>query len=89
MTGRAYFASAAKDLGLSGLDAVEIQSLDSSPDLKPGRKESKVGGRIARNLKHLSKEETAERRKRSERFLKQPDQVFPAEEEKAAGDVPK
>lgn len=81
MNGRAYFEDAAKELGLSGLDPVELQKGAGFGDLKKGRRESRVGGWIARNLKHLTPEETAERRRRSEQFLKQPDLVFPAEEE--------
>jgi hypothetical protein len=82
VNGRAYFENAARELGLSELDSVAIQKSAEALELKPGRRESRFGGRIARNLKHLSAEETAERRRRSERFLKQPDQTFPAEEEK-------
>lgn len=81
MNGRNYFENAAKELGLVDLDPVELQKGSGSKDLKRGRRESRVGGWIARNLKHLTPEETAERRKRSEQFLKQPDLVFPAEEE--------
>jgi hypothetical protein len=82
VNGRQYFLSAAKELGISGLDPVAVQEGGKSSELKPGRRESRVGGRIARNLKHLSPEETADRHRRSERFLKQPDMTFPAEEEK-------
>jgi hypothetical protein len=84
VNGREYFRNAAKELGISALDPVEIQKTGESIELKSGRRESRVGGRIARNIKHLNPEETADRRRRSERFLKQPDMNFPAEEEKRA-----
>lgn len=80
LTGRAYFRQAARKLNISDLDPVAIQSdLESLPSKKGSRK-SRVGGRIAWNLQHLSPEETAERAQRSERFLKQKPIVFAAEE---------
>ena len=89
MNGRAYFAAAAKELGLSELDSVQIEQLAPPPGLKPGKRESKVGGWIAKNVRHLTSSETAERQERSERFLKQPDLEFPAEEVPPTQDVPK
>jgi hypothetical protein len=84
MNGRAYFKNAAREMGLADLDPVELQKGSGSSDLKRGRRESRVGGWIARNLRHLTPAETADRRQRSEQFLKQPDLVFPAEEEPQA-----
>lgn len=86
MNGREYFREAAKNLGISGLDPVAVQKSGESEKLKPGKHESRVGGRIARNLKRLTPEETADHRRRSESFLKQPAISFPAEEEKQASD---
>lgn len=80
VTGRAYFRRAAQKLNILGLDPVAIQSdLEPLPS-KQGSRKSRVGGRIAWNLQHLSPEETVERAQRSERFLKQRPIVFAAEE---------
>lgn len=81
LNGRAYFEDAARELGLADLDPVELQKGSGAADLKRGRRESRVGGWIARNLRHLTPAETAERHLRSEQFLKQPDLVIPSEEE--------
>jgi hypothetical protein len=89
MNGRAYFQAAAREMGISDLDPVEVQRGSGGKDFKRGKKESRVGGWIARNLKHLTPEETAERRRRSEEFLKQADQVFPAEEESQSENIRK
>lgn len=82
MKGREYFEREAANLGFSGQDAVSVREGRAPEKLKDGRRESRKGGRLAsRSLKHLTAEETAERRRRSEEFLKQPAVVFPAEEE--------
>lgn len=86
MNGREYFKEAAQKLGISGLDPVAVQNSAKSEKLKPGNHESRVGGRITRNLKRLTPEQTADRRRRSERFLKQPAESFPAEDKKQAPD---
>jgi hypothetical protein len=81
VNGRQYFAQAAKELGIAGLDPVAVRKTEKRSELKTGRRESRKGGSLAhRNIRHLSPEETAERRRRSERFLTQPDTKFPAEE---------
>lgn len=86
VNGREYFREAAQKLGLAGLDPVAVQRIGKSTTLKPGRHESRVGGRIARNLRRLTPEETADHRRRSERFLKQEAASFPAEEGKRVPD---
>lgn len=79
--GRDYFAREAESLGFSGQDPVTVRAGRNPKQLETGRRESRKGGRLAgRSLKHLSPEETAERRRKSEEFLKQPVVIFPAEE---------
>ena len=80
VNGRAYFRQAARELKIAGLDPVAIQELDRPPS-RGGPRKSRVGGRIAWNLRHLSEEETKERAERSERFLKRKPVVFPAEDD--------
>lgn len=77
--GRAYFRKAAQELQIAGLDPVAIQSLEPLPS-QPGPRKSRVGGRIAWDLKYLSEQETRERAERSERFLKQKPVVVVAEQ---------
>jgi len=79
VNGRAYFRRAAREMHIAGLDPDAIQALDR-PRLGSGPKQSRVGGRIAWNLRHLSAEETKERAERSEQFLKQEPVVFAEEE---------
>jgi hypothetical protein len=68
MNGRRYFAEAARRLHIDRLDPDEIAELPPL-DVKRGPAESKLGGRIAHNLKRLSPEETAARRESSEELL--------------------
>jgi hypothetical protein len=80
VNGRQYFERAARELGIADLDPVAVRESGKDLKLKSGKRESRAGGSIARNIKHLSPEETADRRRRSENFLKQPDAKFPVEE---------
>jgi hypothetical protein len=65
---------------IAGLDPEAIREALPESDLPPGPRSSRVGGSIATDLKRLSAEETAERRRRSEAFLHEPVKHFPAEE---------
>lgn len=80
MDGRAYFKKWAKEYRLENLDP-DVLEEHRLTGLKRGPAESKLGGRITRDLKHLLPEETARRRKVSEEFLKQPPVHFPADEQ--------
>lgn len=80
--GRAYFKKWAKAYRLENLDP-DVISEDRLTGLKHGPAESKLGGRITRDLKRLLPEEIARRRKVSEEFLKQPPIHFPADEHPA------
>ena len=79
VNGRDYFLRAERELHIENLDAASVQEKSNSGGLPRGPSESRVGGRITRDLKRLSPEETAERRRRSEEFLKRPATDFPAE----------
>jgi hypothetical protein len=86
MDGRRYFEERERQLDIADLPPDEVQDRPLAENLETGSPESRVGGRIAhRDLKHLSREETAQRRERSESFLTQPPKQFPAEE---AGSTP-
>lgn len=78
LNGRAYFCKAAREMKIAGLDPDAIQALGPTTS-KRGSRKSRAGGRIAWDLKHLSEEETKERAKRSEEFLRQKPVVFAAE----------
>lgn len=80
VNGRDYFRKAARELHIAGMDPDAIQALDR-PKVASGTRKSRVGGRIAWDLRHLSVEETRERAERSEQFLKQEPVVFSAEED--------
>jgi len=82
VNGRAYFRHAEQELEIQDLDPVAVRTELEPLDLNKGPNKSRVGGNIAHNLKQLSAEDEDERRQRTERFLKQPDKHFPAEEEK-------
>lgn len=79
MKGRDYFRKWACQLNIETMDPDAIQELPPL-DVKHGERKSKLGGRITRDLKRLSPEEVAERRRLSEEFLKQPVEHVPAEE---------
>jgi hypothetical protein len=64
---------------IADLDPDAIQALGPM-NSKQGSRKSRVGGRIAWDLKHLSEDETKERAKRSEDFLHQKPVVFAAED---------
>jgi hypothetical protein len=81
VNGREYFRRAERELRIENLDPAAIRKDLEPLALRDGSARSRVGGSIAHNLKCLSPEGAAERRRRSERFLKQPDKHFPAEEE--------
>jgi len=80
MNGRRYFDDLARRLKLEGLDPGAIQELPPL-EVKRGTSASKRGGRIARDLTRLSPEETAERQRLSEEFLKRPAERVPEEED--------
>jgi hypothetical protein len=79
MDGRAYFKKWARTYRLENLDPDVIEERRPS-GLKRGTAESKLGGRITRDLTSLSPEEVAQRRNLSEEFLKQPPVRFTADE---------
>jgi len=68
VNGRRYFAEAARRLRIDRLDPDEIADLPPL-DVKRGSAESKLGGRIAHDLKRLSPEEIAAHRKSSEELF--------------------
>jgi hypothetical protein len=76
--GRAYFKQLASEYHIDGLDPDSIAE-KPLPRLKGGSAESKLGGRITRDLKRVEANEAAERRKQSEEFLKRPARDFPAD----------
>jgi hypothetical protein len=78
MTGREYFSKLSADLRLDGLDPTDIVDLEQGP-LKTGPVESRLGGRIARDLTRLTPDQVVERRLKSEELLQQPRRDFPAE----------
>ena len=81
MSGRAYFEELERKLNIDGLDPEAVREAEhTKPGLKRGTAESRVGGRITRDLKRLSPEETEERRERSEAFLRQPAREVPGEQ---------
>jgi hypothetical protein len=80
MNGRRYFEEWENRLAIAGLDPASVQEDLPPLSVEPGPSESRVGGQITRDLKRLTPEEIAERRERSESFLKQPIKHFPAEE---------
>lgn len=79
MSGRDYFERLAQELRIEALDPSDIAHLEPL-ELKRGAAESKLGGRITRDLTRLSPEETEEQRRKSEELLKQPVRRFPAED---------
>lgn len=80
INGRDYFKKYERELQIEGLPADAIEKLDRR-ELQEGLAESKRGGRITRDLKVLSADETAERRERSEKFLQRPPRRVAAEED--------
>lgn len=86
MTGRAYLDEWARRLGIDELDPAAIHEELEPLELRHGPTESRLGGRLTRNLRRLSPAEIEERRQRSEAFLTRPAQRFPADEEAAARD---
>jgi hypothetical protein len=81
LNGRAYFRQAAEELQIAGLDPDQIQEMPRPEQVKRGHRKSRVGGRIAEDLRHLSEEETDERAAGSEEFLSREAVVFTAEED--------
>lgn len=80
MSGRDYFGQRSRDLQIDRLDPSQIVHMDPL-DLQRGTAESRMGGRITRDLKRLSAEETAEQRRKSEELLGQPERHFAAEDQ--------
>jgi hypothetical protein len=85
MNGREYFRQLAKQLRIERLDPSQITHLEPLK-LRRGAAESKLGGRITRDLRRLSPEETAEQRQKSEELLGKPERRFPAEDPGVSGD---
>ena len=79
INGREYFRKYEREMRIDELSADAVEQLEDA-GLKDGPVFSKAGGNIARDLKMLSPEETASRRKRSEAFLKRPTRRVPAED---------
>jgi hypothetical protein len=71
INGREYFTRLERELKIEGMSPDKVRALPPL-ELKRGAVESKLGGRIARDLKRLSPQEISERRSLSEQFLKQP-----------------
>ncbi len=80
MNGRDYFRGKERELRIEGLDPAGVQKVAGPQDLKRGPRTSRVGGRIANDLKHLTAEETAQRQQRSKSFLSSPAKHFPADD---------
>lgn len=80
MNGRDYFRGKERELRIENLDPASVQETDDLGGLKRGTRTSRVGGRIAKDLKHLSAEETAKRQQRSRSFLSRPPKHFPADD---------
>lgn len=80
MNGREYFRGKERELQIEDLDPASVQKNDDYQGLKRGPRTSRVGGRIATDLKHLSAEETAKRQQRSKSFLSRPPKHFPADD---------
>lgn len=76
-TGRDYFGKLAREYRVESQDPDELTDSPPPTELKRGSSISRVGGRIAKDLKRLEPEETEERRELSEEFLKQPVRHFP------------
>ncbi len=83
MTGREYFDEWGRRLCLTGLDPDVIQHAADRTEVQHGPAESKLGGRITRDLKQLPPEDSAQRKELSEAFLKQPVEHVRDEEEGA------
>jgi hypothetical protein len=78
--GRAYFRKWAAAYRIEGLDPDAVSEKPLPANLKRGAAESKLGGRITRDLKRLERQETERRRELSEEFLKRPARHFAADE---------
>ncbi|HEX8086254.1 MAG TPA: hypothetical protein VF529_18335 [Solirubrobacteraceae bacterium] len=79
MSGRDYFDARARELKIDGLDPSQVAALGPLK-LKVGAAESRVGGKITRDLKRLSPEEAAEHRRKADELLSKPPRHFPAED---------
>ena len=80
MNGRAYFEALEQRMRIAGLDPATLIEAVPALDLPPGPRASRVGGSITTDLKRLTPEEIADRRERSEAFLREPVKRFPTEE---------
>lgn len=80
MNGREYFRKLAADEKLDRLNAAEVSELPPL-ELKKGPVESRLGGRIARDLKALTPEETAQQHAKADKLVNHPRRSFPAEED--------
>lgn len=80
MSGREYFLGKERELRIENVDPASLQETGEPATPKLGKRTSRVGGRIATDLKHLTAEETAKRQARSKAFLSQPAKHFPADE---------
>lgn len=81
VNGRDYFREGERELGIEGLDPATINRDHQSDESNVGPAHSRAGGDLSHyDLKELDEQEIADRRRRSEEFLKQPVEHFPAEE---------
>jgi hypothetical protein len=79
MNGRQYFAKWEREFDVAGVAPDVVQEGEPPAKVKRGPVESKLGGRITRDLKYLSPDGTVQRRELSEGFLKQPVERVPGE----------
>jgi hypothetical protein len=81
MNGRQYFAKWEREFKVAGVPPDVVQEAKPPTQVKRGPVESKLGGRITRDLKYLSPDDAVQRRELSEGFLKQPAESVPGEAE--------
>lgn len=79
VNGREYFRRLASEQHIDTLNAAEITELPPL-GLKQGPSESRLGGRIQRDLKVLTPEETLRQHEKADRLVKRLRRSFPAEE---------
>jgi hypothetical protein len=78
--GREYFGRLASEQKIETLNAAEISELPPLAKLKKGRSESRLGGRIARDLILLTPEETVQQHEKADKLEHRPRRSFPAEQ---------
>jgi hypothetical protein len=77
--GRTYFGKWATEYHIEGLDPDAIVEKPIPSGLKRGSAESKLGGRITRDLKRVEQKTAQQHFEQSEAFLKGPARHFPAD----------